>query len=481
MMSQLPNNFLWGGALAANQFEGGYDQDGKGLSVIDVMTAGSPHHPRQITQSIEPHQYYPNHDAIDFYNRYPSDIALFADMHLKCLRTSIAWSRIFPKGDELTPNEEGLRFYDKVIDELLKHHIEPIITLSHFEMPLHLAHHYGGFRSRKVVDAFVKFAEVVFKRYRHKVKYWMTFNEINNQMDTSNPLFLWTNAGVLLNDDEDAEDVLYQVAHHQLIASALAVKVGKSINPNFKIGNMISHVPIYPYSCHPEDIMEAEISNRQRFFFPDVQVRGYYPNYAKKMFEQKQLNIGIRDGDEAILAQGTVDFIGFSYYMSTTVKHRDDGHFNHNPVFGSLPSSIENPYLEKSDWSWAIDPIGLRYTLNTLYNRYQLPLFIVENGLGAVDTIDAHGEIQDDYRIHYLKQHIEAMIQAIDEDGVDVIGYTPWGIIDSVSFTTGEMRKRYGLIHVDHDNHGNGTLKRTKKKSFYWYKKVIDSNGSVLD
>lgn len=401
-------------------------------------------------------------------------------MHLKCLRTSIAWTRIFPNGDEEEPNEEGLQFYDAVIDELLKHHIEPVITLSHFEMPLHLAQEYGGFRSREVVHHFVKFAKVVFERYQHKVTYWMTFNEINNQMETRHPIYLWTNAGVLLQEDENPEEVMYQVAHHQLIASALAVKVGKSINPNFKIGNMISHVPIYPYSCHPKDMMEAEINNRLRFFFPDVQVRGHYPNYAQKMFEHKQYHIGILEGDEEILAEGTVDFIGFSYYMSTTVQHHKTLSSNEHEVFGDLLNSVPNPYLEKSSWGWSIDPIGLRYTLNTLFNRYQIPLFVVENGLGAVDEMDDNRQFNDDYRINYLRQHIQAIVDAVDVDGVDVLGYTPWGIIDCVSFTTGEMKKRYGLIHVDRDNDGKGTLKRTRKKSFYWYRDVIDSNGQNL-
>lgn len=479
-MSKLPKDFLWGGALAANQFEGGYREGGKGLSVIDVMTSGTHETPRQITKGIQPHLYYPNHEAIDFYHHYKEDIALFANMHLKCLRTSIAWTRIFPNGDEEEPNEEGLQFYDAVIDELLKHHIEPVITLSHFEMPLHLAQEYGGFRNREVVHHFVKFAKVIFERYQHKVTYWMTFNEINNQMETRYPIYLWTNAGVLLQEDENPEEVMYQVAHHQLIASALAVKVGKSINPNFKIGNMISHVPIYPYSCHPKDMMEAEINNRLRFFFPDVQVRGYYPNYAQKMFEHKQYHIGILEGDEEILAEGTVDFIGFSYYMSTTVQHHNTPTSGENEIFGDLPNSVPNPYLEKSSWGWAIDPIGLRYTLNTLFNRYQIPLFVVENGLGAVDEMEDNGQINDDYRINYLRQHIQAIVEAVDMDGVDVLGYTPWGIIDCVSFTTGEMKKRYGLIHVDRDNDGKGTLKRTRKKSFYWYRDIIDSNGQNL-
>ncbi|PTH57771.1 6-phospho-beta-glucosidase [Staphylococcus agnetis] len=480
-MTQLPKDFLWGGALAANQFEGGFDQGGKGLSVIDVMTAGTHQIPRRITQTVDPHTYYPNHEGIDFYHKYKEDIALFGDLHLKCLRTSIAWSRIFPKGDETEPNEEGLQFYDAVIDELLKHNIEPVITLSHFEMPLHLANAYGGFRSRYVIDCFVKFAEVVFKRYKDKVTYWMTFNEINNQMDIQHPIYLWTNAGVRIEEDENAEQVLYQVAHHQLVASARAVKIGKSINRNFKIGNMISHVPIYPYSCHPKDIMEAEIQNRSRFFFPDVQVRGFYPNYIKKMLAHKHIHIDWDEKDEEILALGTVDFIGFSYYMSTTVQHQDAHFSKKDTVFGDLPTSVENPYIEKSDWGWAIDPVGLRYTLNTLFNRYQLPLFVVENGLGAVDTMDDKGHIDDHYRINYLRQHIEAIKTSVNEDGVEVMGYTPWGIIDIVSFTTGEMRKRYGLIYVDRDNEGNGTLKRTPKQSYCWYRNVIDSNGETLD
>lgn len=479
-MAKLNKDFLWGGALAANQFEGGYDQGGKGLSVHDVMTAGEHGKAREITEKIEADKYYPNHEGIDFYNRYKEDIGLFNEMGLKCLRTSIAWTRIFPNGDETEPNEEGLKFYDNVIDELLKYNIEPVLTLSHFEMPLHLAREYGGFRNRKVVDFFVRFAETVFNRYKDKVKYWMTFNEINNQMDTSNPIFLWTNSGVTLTEEDDAEEVLYQVAHNELIASALAVSKGKEINPNFVIGNMISHVPIYPYSCNPKDILEAEIASRLRYFFPDVQVRGYYPGYALKMFEKKGYDIKWQEGDDEILKNGTVDYIGFSYYMSTVVKHDAEQSVDGNVVNGGLPNSVENPYIKVSQWGWAIDPIGLRYTLNALYNRYQLPLFIVENGFGTTDEFKEDGTIDDQERIDYLREHIQASIEAVDEDGVELMGYTPWGIIDIVSFTTGEMKKRYGLIHVDSDNAGKGTLKRTKKNSFYWYKNVIDTNGEEL-
>lgn len=478
-MKTLPHDFLWGGALAAHQFEGGWNAGGKGPSVVDVMTAGAHGVARRITDTIEEGTFYPNHEAIDFYHRYQEDIALFAEMGLKCLRTSIGWSRIFPNGDETEPNEAGLQFYDDVFDELIKHGIEPIITLSHFEMPLHLAREYGGFRNRKVADFFERFAEVCFTRYKDKVKYWMTFNEINNKMDVENPLFLWTNSGVKVEPGENAMEVMYQTGHHELIASALAVAKGKAINPDFQIGAMISHVPIYPYSSHPEDVMLAEKSMRQRYFFPDVQARGYYPNYALKEFEREGYQIPILDGDDEILKNGTVDYIGFSYYMSTTVKHDATVNNTGNIVNGGLANGVENPYIQSSDWGWAIDPVGLRYVLNRLYDRYQLPLFIVENGFGAVDTIE-DGKIHDAARIDYLKTHIEALTEAVTEDGVELMGYTPWGIIDIVSFTTGEMKKRYGMIYVDRDNEGNGSMERMKKDSFDWYKQVIATNGQEL-
>lgn len=479
-MTKMPKNFLWGGALAAHQFEGGWNQGGKGPSVVDVMTAGAHGVARQITETVEDDKFYPNHEAIDFYHRYKEDIALFEEMGLKCLRTSIGWSRIFPKGDETVPNEEGLKFYDDVFDELLKHGIEPVITLSHFEMPLHLAREYGGFRSRKTVDCFVKFAEVCFDRYKDKVTYWMTFNEINNKMDVNNPLFLWTNSGVSVKPGENAKEVMYQAGHHELLASALAVSKGKEINPNFQIGAMVSHVPIYPYSSNPDDVMLAEETMRQRYFFPDVQVRGYYPSYALKEFEREGYHIPFEEGDEEILRNGKVDYLGFSYYMSTTVKSDVEADNTGDIVNGGLPNGVANPYIKSSDWGWSIDPTGLRYTLNRFYDRYQIPLFIVENGFGAIDTVEKDGSIHDASRIEYLKSHIEALEQAVTYDGVDLMGYTPWGIIDIVSFTTGEMKKRYGMIYVDRDNEGNGSMKRYKKDSFNWYKHVIETNGEEL-
>ncbi|MEH7735346.1 6-phospho-beta-glucosidase BglA [Bacillus pumilus] len=479
-MMTLPKDFLWGGALAAHQFEGGWNEAGKGPSVVDVMTAGAHGVPRQITETIEDSKFYPNHEAIDFYHRYKEDIAMFAEMGLKCLRTSIGWSRIFPKGDEAEPNEAGLQFYDDVFDELLKHGIEPVITLSHFEMPLHLAREYGGFRSRKVAEYFAKFAEVCFNRYKDKVTYWMTFNEINNKMDVNNPLFLWTNSGVSVKEGENAKEIMYQAGHHELLASAWAVAKGKEINPAFQIGAMVSHVPIYPYSSNPEDVMLAEEYMRQRYFFPDVQVRGYYPSYALKEFEREGYHIPFEEGDEESLRKGKVDYLGFSYYMSTTVKSDTVSDHNGDIVNGALPHGVDNPYINSSDWGWSIDPTGLRYTLNRFYDRYQIPLFIVENGFGAIDQVEEDGSIHDPERIQYLASHIEALKKAIEYDGVDLIGYTPWGIIDIVSFTTGEMKKRYGMIYVDRDNKGNGSMKRLKKDSFTWYQNVIATNGEEV-
>ncbi len=477
---ELPAGFLWGGALAAHQFEGGWDAGGKGPSVVDVLTAGAHGVPRRITAAVEPGEFYPNHEGIDFYHRFREDIALFAELGLTCLRTSIGWSRIFPNGDEAEPNEEGLAFYDAVFDELLAHGIQPVITLSHFELPLHLARQYGGFRSRELVEFFARFARVCFERYHAKVRWWMTFNEINNQMNTDNPLFLWTNSGVQLAANENPREVLFQVAHNELLASARAVAIGHEIDPGLQIGCMVSHVPVYPFSCHPDDVMAAQVAMRERFLFPDVHVRGHYPSYALKEIERGGYDIGLQDGDAEILAVGVVDFIGFSYYMSTVVKVGPAENSTSDDVAGGPGNSVPNPHVKASDWGWQIDPTGLRYVLNVLAERYEKPLFIVENGFGAIDEISPDGRIHDQARIDYLRAHIESLITAVEVDGVDLIGYTPWGIIDCVSFTTGELKKRYGMIHVDRDNNGNGTLARMKKQSFDWYTHVIATNGREL-
>ncbi len=380
---KLPENFLWGGAVAAHQIEGAWNVDGKGVSVIDVMTGGTKDKMRKITDGVIEGEFYPNHEATDFYHHYKEDIALLAEMGFKCFRTSIAWTRIFPNGDEKTPNEAGLKFYDDLFDELLKYGIEPVITLSHFEMPYHLAESYGGWINRKVIDYFVKFAETVMTRYKNKVKYWITFNEINNQSNTSTDIFGWTNSGVKFSDYQNPREAMFQAAHHEFLASALIVKKGHEINPEFKIGGMCGWVPVYPYSCNPDDVMTAVEEMHERYYFMDVHVRGHYPAYAKAMWKKENVNIQMEERDEKILAEGKIDYVGISYYMSGAVK-ADIEKDTSLSLDGATSKSIKNPYVKASDWGWQIDPVGLRYSLATLYERYELPIFIIENGFGAM-------------------------------------------------------------------------------------------------
>lgn len=468
-----PKEFLWGGAVAAHQIEGGWQEGGKGISVADVMTVGGPDRPREITDGVLPGKVYPNHEAIDFYHHYKEDIALLAKLGFKCFRTSIAWTRIFPQGDEMEPNEAGLQFYDDLFDTMQQYGMEPIVTLSHFEMPYHLVKKYGGWRNRKLVDFFVRFAVTVFERYKDKVQYWMTFNEINNQRDVDTEFTAFTNSGVLYQPGEDRHEVLYQVAHHEFIASALAVSEGHKINPDFQIGCMMAISPVYPFSCQPMDQIAALKEMDKTFFFADVQCRGRYPLYVVKDWENKGYHIRMEEGDLKILENGCVDYFALSYYMSFVHKYepQDESVLGHE---------VPNPYLKASAWGWQIDPVGMRYMLNVLSERYELPLMIVENGIGLHEKPDASGMIQDDERIRYFAAHIAEMEKAIDEDGVALMGYCPWGPIDIVSASTGEMEKRYGFIYVDKDNAGKGTLKRVPKKSFYWYQKVIASNGEDL-
>ena len=474
----LPENFLWGGAVAAHQLEGGWDLDGRGPSVSDVLTAGTVSERRRITDGVLAGESYPNHKGIDFYHTYKDDIALFGELGFNCFRTSISWSRIFPNGDELVPNEAGLKFYDDMFDTMHKYGIEPVITLSHFEMPFYLAKHYGGWMNRQCIDFFVRYAVTVMERYKDKVKYWMTFNEINNQSDTSLDIFGWTNSGIKFSEFEDPKKALYQVAHHELVASALVVKKGHEINPDFQIGCMCSFVPVYPYSCDPDDVMLANEAMHGRFYFMDVHCRGHYGAYAKKEWEREGNAPLMEPEDEKILAEGIVDYIGFSYYMSDAVKH--DIVSEIKTVGSATKYSIKNPYVKASDWGWQIDPVGLRYSLNVMYERYEKPMFIVENGFGAIDKLEEDHTCDDSYRINYLKAHIIEMKKAVELDGVDLMGYTPWGCIDVVSFTTGELRKRYGFIYVDLNDDGTGSGNRYKKKSFDWYQKVIASNGEEL-
>lgn len=471
-------NFLWGGAIAAHQVEGAWKADGKGVSIADVMTAGSKDHARKITDGVLPTEYYPNHEGIDFYHRYKEDIQLFAEMGFKALRISIAWTRIFPKGDELEPNEAGLRFYDDLFDELIKHGIEPVVTLSHFEIPYHLVKEYGAWRSRQMIGFFERFALTVMARYKEKVTYWLTFNEMNNQRIIDNPIYAFTNSGVILEENEDALEVMYQVSHYQFVAGAKVIKKGKEINPNFQIGCCQSVTPNYGLTSDPSDQLLAQSEDNHHLFFTDVQARGHYPKRIFKEWERKNYKIDIQGDDLEVIAQGKIDYIGMTYYLSNTVSLLEHGKYLNDPLLGS-EVLVENPYASATEWGWTIDPVGLRYVLNLLEDRYELPIFIVENGFGYNDERTDTG-IHDKERIAYLTAHIEQMKLAIEEDGVDVIGYTVWGCIDPISFTTGEMRKRYGFIYVDRDNFGNGTLNRYKKDSFTWYQTLIATNGKDI-
>ncbi|MCF0149634.1 MAG: 6-phospho-beta-glucosidase [Clostridium sp.] len=474
--NRFPENFLWGGALAANQCEGGYKEGGRGLTTVDLCPAGE--NRRKVMEGkidvLRPleNEYYPSHEAIDFYNRFKEDIALFAEMGFKCLRISIAWSRIFPNGDEKTPNEEGLKFYDEIFDEMLKYGIEPVVTICHFDTPIGIIEKHGGWKNRKFIDFYLNYCEAIFNRYKDKVKYWMTFNEINMILHLP-----FMGAGVRFEEGDNELQVKYQSAHHELIASALATKMAHEIIPGSMVGCMLAAGEFYPYSCNPEDVLHAKEKDRENLFFIDVQSRGEYPGYAKRFLREKGIEIEFAENDVEILKNNTVDFIGFSYYSSRCAS--TDPEVLKGQTAGNVFKTVRNPNLKISEWGWQIDPLGLRITCNSLYDRYQKPLFIVENGLGAVDKVEEDGSINDDYRIEYLSEHIKAMKEVI-KDGVDLIGYTPWGCIDIVSASTGEMKKRYGFIYVDKDNEGNGTLKRSKKKSFYWYKTVIASNGEEL-
>jgi 6-phospho-beta-glucosidase len=474
--SGFPKGFLWGGATAANQCEGAYLEGGRGLANVDVVPAGKDRFPVALGElkmlECDDQHFYPGHEAIDMYHHYKEDIALFAEMGFRCYRLSIAWSRIFPNGDDKEPNEEGLKFYDNLFEECLKYGIEPLVTICHFDVPMNLIKTIGSWKSRKMVEYYVRYCETIFRRYKDKVKYWLTFNEINMLLHLP-----FMGAGILFEEGDNKEQVKYQAAHHELVASALATKVGHEINPEFKIGCMLAAGNTYANTCAPEDVWKSMEKDRENYFFIDVQSRGEYPKYAKKMFERNGLNIKMEAEDEEVLRNNTVDFISFSYYASRLTSADPDVN---KQTEGNVFATLKNPHLKASEWGWQIDPLGLRITMNSLYDRYQKPLFIVENGLGAVDIPDENGNVNDVYRIEYLKAHIEAMKDAVNVDGVELWGYTPWGCIDLVSASTGEMKKRYGFIYVDKDNEGNGSLKRSKKFSFEWYRKVIESNGEIL-
>ena len=478
-MSVLREDFLWGGAVAANQCEGAWNADGKGASVPDMCTNGSAKEPKWVTTEIRPDRLYPSHEAIDFYHRYEGDIALFAEMGFRCFRLSVNWTRIFPTGMETEPNEKGLEYYDRVFDCCRKYGIEPLVTISHYELPYALVERYNGWESRELIDCYVRYARTLFDRYHSKVKYWLTFNEINSSVV---PLGAVVNTGTIRGFEgpvsalPDKKQERFQALHHMFLASALAVKYAHDHYPGLLIGDMNLFSVSYPLSPDPDDVLKNQQNmNMNNWFCSDIQVRGAYPFYAKRFFEENGITIRKEAGDEEILKEGTVDFYTFSYYMSTCITAKNDA----AAAGGNIISGVPNPYLKSSDWGWQIDPKGLRFSLNEIYARYGLPMMVVENGLGAYDQKGEDGVVHDSYRIDYLRQHIEQMKEAV-RDGVDLMGYTPWGCIDLVSATTGEMAKRYGFIYVNKFDDGTGDLTREKKESFWWYQKVIRSNGEEL-
>ena len=478
-----PKGFLWGGATAANQFEGGWLEDGKGASVPDHIRGGTVSTPRLWDKEIDETIYYPSHEATDFYHHYKEDIALYGEMGFKCYRMSINWARIYPTGMEETPNQKGLDFYHNVFAECKKYNIEPLVTISHYELPWGLSEKYNGWAGREVIDCYVRYAKTLFTEFKDEVTLWLTFNEINigansfgrimslgMQGDDHKPMFK-------MGETDEEKSERFTALHHQFVASALAVQAGHEINPENKIGCMIAGSMTYPFTCNPLDVKDAQNKmNMSNWFCGDVQVRGHYPYYAKRFFKDNNVVVKMEEGDEDILKKGTVDFYSFSYYMSSCASVDPEA----LKAAGNMFTGIKNPYLQASDWGWQIDPEGLRIYLNEVYGRYEVPLMIVENGLGANDERSEDGKFHDDYRINYLRDHIKAMEQAV-EDGVDLMGYTMWGCTDLVSASTGEMKKRYGFVYVDRDNDGNGDMHRERKDSFYWYKKVCESNGEDLD
>ncbi len=473
-LARFPQGFLWGGALAANQAEGAYLEGGKGLTTVDMIPHGANRMAVKLGQekrfTLRDDEFYPSHEAIDFYHRYKEDITLMAEMGFTVFRTSIAWARLYPKGDEAEPNPEGIAFYRAMFEECRKYGIEPLVTLCHFDVPMHLVVEYGSWRNRQMVDFFTRYARTCFEAFDGLVKYWLTFNEINILLHSP-----FSGAGLVFEEGEEREQVKYQAAHHELVASALATRIAHEVNPHNQVGCMLAGGSFYPYSCKPEDVWAALQKERENLLFIDVQARGAYPAYAASLFREKGIQLVKAPEDDDILKH-SVDFVSFSYYASRCASADMNAG---NTSAANVVKSLRNPHIQQSQWGWGIDPLGLRITMNSLYDRYQKPLFLVENGLGAIDEINAAGEIEDDYRIDYLRAHISAMGDAI-ADGVPLLGYTSWGCIDLVSASTGEMSKRYGFVHVDRDDAGRGTLARRRKKSFWWYQKVIASNGEDL-
>lgn len=466
-------NFLWGGSIAAHQCEGAWNQDGKGMAIMDLVTRGSYETPREICQTIEQGKHYPSHEGIDFYHRYKEDIALFAEMGFKALRISIDWSRIYPKGDETKPNPLGIQFYQNVVAELLKYNIEPIVTLYHFEMPIHLVKEYGSWTNPKVIDFYLNYCQTMFEALKGQVRYWVTFNEMNHidpQTEASD-IFTYIIAGLKYSEMTNKKQTLATISYNMTLASVKAVKLARSIDPANQVGCVFGLTPAYPLNCDPKNVLNSFKETDHEFYQIDAMCMGKFPEYKLKEYQAQGIIIEVTEADRQAFKEGKLDFIGLNYY-SSSVAHYEGDDANEETLFGG----VQNPYLEQSKWGWAIDPTGLRYLLNYLYRRYALPIIITENGLGAVDQLEPDGTIQDDYRIEYVQKHIEQMEKAIVEDYVECFGYLMWGPIDLVSATTGEMKKRYGFIYVDKQDDQTGTLTRKKKKSFNWYQEIIKNN-----
>ncbi|MDT2815232.1 family 1 glycosylhydrolase [Vagococcus carniphilus] len=473
---KIKDNFLWGGSIAAHQCEGAWKIGGKGPAIMDFVTTGSVDKPREITKTIDADKIYPSHTGIDFYHHYKEDIQLFADMGFKALRLSIDWSRIFPKGDEKLPNEKGIQFYSDVIDELIRHGIEPIVTLYHFEMPIHLVTEYGSWKSRKVVDFYLNFCKVMFENFKDRVTYWVTFNEMNHidPQTEATDIFTYIISGLKYSELEDKPQTLATIGYHMTVASCMAVELGHSINPNFKMGCVFGIEPVYPYNCDPQNIMNAFLQMDRDFYQIDAMCNGQFPQYKLEEYQSQGIDLEVTKEDVLAFSNGKLDFIGMNYYASSVAEY-EGADAEKSKLFGGLT----NPFLEQSKWGWTIDPVGLRYLLNYTYRKYGLPIMITENGLGAVD-VKEKVTVHDFYRIDYLKQHLEQMKLAIEEDHIDCLGYLMWGPIDLVSATTGEMKKRYGFIYVDKNDDGSGSYQRIKKDSFEWFKEVITTNGDSL-
>ena len=474
---KLRKDFLWGGSIAAHQCEGAWNVDGKGIGIMDLVTSGSYEVPREICKDIEDGKRYPSHEGIDFYHRFKDDIALFGEMGFKALRISIDWSRIYPNGDDEEPNKKGIEYYQSVVDELLKNGIEPIVTLYHFEMPVNLVRKYGSWTNRKVIDFYLKYCKTMFEALKGKVKYWVTFNEMNHidpQTEASD-IFTYIIAGLKFSEMVEKKQTLATIGYNMTLAGVKAVELAHEIDPNNKVGCVFGLTPVYPINCNPVNVMNAFKEMDRDFYQIDAMCNGCFPKYKLKEYKDSDIQLEISNEDKESFYNGKLDFIGVNYY-STSVAHYEGDDDGEETLFGG----VQNPYLEKSKWGWSIDPIGLRYLLNYVYRRYELPIIVSENGLGAMDKVEADGSINDDYRIDYLNQHLIQLKKAAEEDGVECFGYLMWGPIDLVSATTGEMKKRYGFIYVDKQDDGTGDYSRKKKKSFDWYKEVIESNGESL-